>query len=105
MASGSGTPAPIIDDRMRQNRSTIVYRTTSATTGSFSSAASLNRRPPAERRLRNSARETNPAPATTAHHQSPRNLAVSSTILVGRGSFASNDLKKTSNLGSTKIVR
>ena len=62
-------------------------------------------RPPSVLRSEYTEPPTTAAAAPIAHHQCPRNPAAASTMRVGNGSLVFRDLKKTSNLGSTKTVR
>ena len=103
-ASGSGTPALTIEDRMRLKRSTMACRTVGPTAGMPSRTRSRACLPPSVRTAKRYALSSARTTASTAHHQCAKKSVTASSIRVGSGSFAPRLWKKSLNRGKTKVA-
>ena len=105
IASGSGTPAFIIAEMIRQNRSMTAYRTTSPINGMRRKNRSLVRFPRSVFRNSTVPMTIAAPPPMMAYHHCWVKSEKSSSSCVGRGSLASNSLKNAMNRGITNPTR
>src|ERR1019366_1402039 len=102
---GRSTPARSSEERIRQTRSRMAVWVRSPMTGIRKTKASSHERPFSDRRMDMYVTMRMMKTLKITYHQVEMKLEKPIIMRVGRGSFAWNDLKKTTKRGSTNMAK